>query len=132
MNLAHSKPIDRTASQVISRGEHFDFAQGDNVHDSPLPLPTRKATGAERKSRDYKDFTGQRCGRLTVIGRAADYLGRWVCRCDCGNYCIRKSRGLFRVGHPPVPCNQCVSLASAKKADLFRRTGKHIGIEELF
>ena len=39
-----------------------------------------------------KDLTGQKFGRLTVIGRAPDYVqsnGRarsmWYCKCDCGN-----------------------------------------------
>ncbi len=35
------------------------------------------------------DLTGQRFGRLTVIGRAAPRTGstnaRWLCKCDCGN-----------------------------------------------
>ena len=35
-----------------------------------------------------KDLTGQRFGRLTVIGRGESGLNkstRWICRCDCGN-----------------------------------------------
>lgn len=34
------------------------------------------------------DLTGQRFGRLTVIGRAENDqrgLARWLCKCDCGN-----------------------------------------------
>lgn len=41
------------------------------------------------------DLTGQRFGRLTVIKRADDYIElsgrhrvRWLCKCDCGNYCV--------------------------------------------
>lgn len=40
----------------------------------------------------FKDLTGQRFGRLTVISRAENYvspqgikLARWNCLCDCGN-----------------------------------------------
>lgn len=40
-----------------------------------------------------KDLTGQRFGRLTVIGRAGTYVPpgyfgacpTWLCKCDCGN-----------------------------------------------
>lgn len=35
----------------------------------------------------FQDLTGQRFGRLTVIGRAENGTGnasRWACRCDCG------------------------------------------------
>ena len=40
----------------------------------------------------FKDLTGQRFGRLTVIKRAEDYVepsgrhrSKWLCKCDCGN-----------------------------------------------
>ena len=40
----------------------------------------------------FKDLTGQRFGRLTVIDRADTQNGhvRWRCRCDCGNITIVK------------------------------------------
>ena len=39
----------------------------------------------------FKDLTGQKFGRLTVIERAEnDKSGnvRWRCRCECGNFCV--------------------------------------------
>lgn len=44
----------------------------------------------------FKDLTGQRFGRLTVVERAEDYVepksgrhrARWLCNCDCGNKTI--------------------------------------------
>lgn len=40
----------------------------------------------------FKDLTGQRFGRLTVIERVEDHImpsgekrSRWLCKCDCGN-----------------------------------------------
>lgn len=43
---------------------------------------------------NFKDLTGQRFGRLTIISRANDRLNpcgkktiRWNCLCDCGNSC---------------------------------------------
>lgn len=40
----------------------------------------------------FKDLTGQRFGRLTVVERAEDYVMpsgyralKWLCKCDCGN-----------------------------------------------
>jgi hypothetical protein len=37
----------------------------------------------------YKDLTGERFGKLTVVSKYDDYLtkvrgSRWICRCDCG------------------------------------------------
>lgn len=47
--------------------------------------------------RRYKDITGQRFGRLTVIervGRDSTGRARWKCQCDCGNITNVSSRGL--------------------------------------
>ena len=40
----------------------------------------------------FKDLTGQKFGRLTVIKRGVDYINpngskvvQWLCKCDCGN-----------------------------------------------
>ena len=63
----------------------------------------------------YKDMTGERFGRLTVLQRAGWWHGRtyWKLRCDCGNEivtsrsclvkgttnscgCIRSERGRAR------------------------------------
>lgn len=41
-----------------------------------------------RKAHNFKDLTGQRFGRLTVVSRAENTQSgqtRWNCRCDCGN-----------------------------------------------
>ena len=52
---------------------------------------------------DFIDLTGQKFGRLIVIGRATDKIGPkgyhetyWNCKCDCGNVCTRSSRGLIK------------------------------------
>ena len=42
-------------------------------------------------------MTGKRFGKLTVIERAESLPGnetRWLCRCDCGEYCVKRSRSL--------------------------------------
>lgn len=45
----------------------------------------------------FKDLTGQRFGRLTVVKRAEDYVSpkgyhdiQWLCVCDCGNEIITR------------------------------------------
>ena len=51
----------------------------------------------------FKDLTGQRFGRLTVIERAKDYVMpsgdksiRWLCKCDCGNEITVNGKALTR------------------------------------
>jgi len=49
---------------------------------------------AKKNAPSFKDFTGQRFGRLTVVGlagwrqreRDGCHESRWLCECDCGNY----------------------------------------------
>lgn len=63
------------------------------------------------KGRKMIDLTGTRKGKLLVL----DYLGTvykpsgpwhsWVCRCDCGNTCIKTSIGLKQ-------SNQCVECSN--------------------
>lgn len=40
--------------------------------------------------RCFKDLTGQKFGRLTVVEKHGKQNGRitWLCKCDCGNECI--------------------------------------------
>lgn len=46
-----------------------------------------------------RDLTGQRFGRLLVIKEAPREIGQksihWICKCDCGNECVKTSQSLF-------------------------------------
>lgn len=49
----------------------------------------------------YKDITGFKYGRLTVIrymGKNKYYRSLWECKCDCGNICITDSN-VLQQGH---------------------------------
>ncbi len=68
-------------------GNEKDIMAGNLINGST------KSCGCIRyKPRKTDDLTGQRFGRLTVVGRGEDYtfpngrkLARWECICDCGN-----------------------------------------------
>lgn len=66
----------------------------------------------------FKDLTGQRFGRLTVIERAEDRISpsgkrvvRWKCKCDCGNDYLTSGDYLK---YNPLPC--CTECANKKKS----------------
>lgn len=49
------------------------------------------------------NLLGQKFGKLLVINKAEDYISpngkvisRWLCLCDCGNKCIKKTQALRR------------------------------------
>jgi hypothetical protein len=88
-------PFDKTASMVTSRGEHFEWAPPQNVIHSETPIRLRPATPREVLDPGYVDLTGTKVGRLSVMGIAA-FSGqekrRWVVRCQCGDYEIRRAK----------------------------------------
>lgn len=59
------------------------------------------------KSSNFKDMTGQKIGKLTVIERAQNYYGRaqWLCKCECGNEIIVRSDYLR--SNIVICCNTC-------------------------
>jgi hypothetical protein len=61
----------------------------------------------------YKDLTGQRFGRLTVLELAyiRDYRSHWLCKCDCGNDCVINSHNL---GKHTNSCG-CIAMERIKK-----------------
>lgn len=63
----------------------------------------------------FKDLTGLKFHRLTVLGKAGhDNYGKilWLCKCDCGKTTITHGRSLVN-GH----CKSCGCLLNEKKAE---------------
>lgn len=57
----------------------------------------------------FKDMTGQKFGRLTVISRSkhsCDEHASWLCRCDCGNTCVVNGRCLRQGSTQSCGCYQ--------------------------
>ena len=68
----------------------------------------------------FVDLTGRRFGRLTVIGRAEDYISptgkktvRWMCKCDCGRS-VTVLRNSLLSGHT-LSCG-CLQREAAESA----------------
>lgn len=70
------------------------------VEESHLKSGHTKSCGCYRKERMHKrgrDLTGERYGRLLVLGPAKETDGAangWQCRCDCGTICVRSKESL--------------------------------------
>lgn len=69
---------------------------------------------------EFVDLTGRRFGRLTVIGRAEDYISptgkktvRWMCKCDCGRS-VTVLRNSLLSGHT-LSCG-CLQREAAESA----------------
>lgn len=111
------KPIDRNAARVTSVGEHYEpRVPKANLYDSDLPI-----TIAPRHPR-ADNLEGRRVGRLTVIGYHGCRLNskgevihhRWVVRCDCGRWSVRKARVIKNPKSKEDCCDRCLHLRSVK------------------
>lgn len=87
-------PINRQAAKVFDKGEQVEVKKSETYLHSRDPIPV--VTDKVILNTFTKDLTGKKRGRFTVIGKARDIKGRWVVRCSCGNYEVRKAATLTR------------------------------------
>lgn len=85
----HTIPIDKQARRVTGKGYHYE----------PMRRPTQNETWSAppkpEKPRPFAatDYTGFRRGYMTAMywyKSNKTYGSQWVCRCDCGNYELRR------------------------------------------
>lgn len=119
MKVGHEFPANATAARVVARGESFEYRTQAWSPDSPLQLPIMPPPVETQAY--LPNLIGLRVGRLRVIGFSANRKGRWVCRCDCGMYTLRKTPALRR--GTAAPCDQCYLLAASKARAHNAKTG---------
>lgn len=116
-------PVDKKAAMVVSKG--FQYKPKKNVRDldSDYPIPVRALPD---NNPNFQDLTGFRFGRLRVIGLAKDYKQKWVCRCDCGKYTLRKSKAVKNPENYGDRCDLCQHHAFLIKTRRWKETGKDL------
>lgn len=94
-HVAPLRPVDLTAGRVASAGAHWDpkivLPPGYMHWDAPPPM---KPFVDNRNNES--DLTGKQIGRFKVLGLLDGKKGeaRWVVRCVCGDYEVRRSIAL--------------------------------------
>lgn len=83
------------------------------------------------------DLRGVRWGRLSVVGlldvSGTDRKGgRWVVRCDCGRFEVRKAKAIRERVEPIAACGRCEYVVRIKRRAVFDRDGYWPSYEELF
>lgn len=129
----HLRPADRVAKNVMyNDGDYYEACVKSNTHlFSTLPLPIRKPEGYPFKLRNdpsFKDYTGFRFGSFVVIGMfALDKFDKWVCRCACGNYEVRRTSILNKnpTSIPQTRCQECMDTQRIKNKDYFMENGHY-------
>lgn len=91
---AHTIPVNTTAKLVVGKGTRFDpklseQAAANLFDDLPdtVPIPVNP---------QFVDFTGEKKGRLRIVGYAG--AGRWIARCVCGKYTKRSTQAWRKAG----------------------------------
>lgn len=123
MKAGYEKPVDAVAARVVARGEQFEYRANVTSLDSDLPLPIKPIPDAARLNPSFKDYTGERFGRFTVLGLSADRKARWVCRCVCGRYGMRSSNAIAAAA-PDSCCDQCYLQAVSRRHEHLRHSTK--------
>ena len=106
--------IERVEDAVSPKGYHTkqylcrcDCGNKTIVRADKLVAGTVKSCGCFRKENTAQlkkvDITGQRFGKLIAIKRIEG--SNWLCRCDCGNECVRKT-GALTSGNS-TGCGKC-------------------------
>lgn len=103
-----SRPVDRTARNVTSRGTHYTPNLPESEVRSEVPLPS--------EINDHvRWMVGKRYGSLTVIGavplrdiKGRDKEVRLVVRCVCGYYVRRTQRSLLLSDGDNLGCFLCL------------------------
>ncbi len=117
MLMITRSPINRTAARVVAPGQHYvaDKTNGCVCQGTPPPY---------RAPKEHElDLTGMRFGRFTVLGIASETTNRWVVRCNCGNYSLRKPKAIKNPNNVADACEQCRHIIHLKRSELFRRAG---------
>lgn len=127
MDDLHARiPVNQTASRVLASGTHF-IPQGNPSEQCFEIMPQIRPFPYNYK-RKLSDISGHKYGKhgnMEVIGLSANNYGRWVVRCVCGRYVLRKRKAIFNPKNQHDRCWECDYLKIIKKRDLFRRTGKY-------
>lgn len=122
----HREPKDTQAAKLLKGG-------GVKLHEKPIVNRQHWDICPPLKPKFHTDerLEGRRFGRMIVMGLIhPDYIpcngnyGRWVCRCDCGMFEIRKAASIKRASNQNDRCEKCWRLDRNRREFEFRTTGR--------
>lgn len=121
------EPINRASAMMFARGVKPDHGKIDyRIHWEICPQIHSPQMVAKLYHIKSQDLTGRRQGRLKVVGLSKDMAGRWVTRCDCGDYEARSSKAITNPRNTNDSCSKCRKLDQAKRSHYYHMTGKEL------
>lgn len=139
MNALHQTPINKTAALVVSRGCHFSPSMILPECRETWDVPPY-ALGKKPPKGGSKNILGAQRGFLTVVsyvgGKRSRYGapetaqgGRWLVRCACGRYEIRRGRNMRKPEFDAcIFCSQERKIMNRKPKKQKKYTGNAIWV----
>ncbi len=124
-DIGHAKaePVDKTALKVTLPGYKYMSPKVVQTVESDPPIKTRWPRRCENRDPEFTKPHRDAARRLRVLGLAKGYSGLWACRCDCGKYVLRRSKGLEEREQQPGPMLTVPATGPPKRTeDHFRST----------
>lgn len=116
--IAASSPINRAAGLAVS---------GASIHYEPKINDARESWDAPPALRpippNVPPLVGRRFGRMVVVGLQAETNGRWVVRCACGKYEVRRAAAINGKYAAVQQCQVCDHLDKLRHIDRVRQFG---------
>lgn len=123
-------PVDRTAGNVVSTGIHFDCEGHRDPRDRREPYPTRPIPQSPTAAATAL-IVGRRYGRMLVIGLAKDVTDRWVVRCACGIYSLRRFASITNPANNNDCCGACQYVLKKMAGQVSSELGKKVHADAL-
>ncbi len=122
-----SRPVNRTAGVVVGEGYAYTPNKKIQTADQANPILTKPVPLEVREN-----LTGKRVGRFVVVGYSASdgSKAKWVVRCDCGIYSLRRHKSIKNPSNNQDRCEICRDLMYLKRHDYYRRNGDNCGYSE--
>ena len=119
----HRAPNNRESALSFGGTRYEPKAKLTNLHWDICPP-------IERPQKGERDLTGMKQGRLTVVGKAKkDWIipnARWIVRCSCGDFELRKSKSILNPENGFDKCHLCRARDFERKNYEFRVNGVHL------
>ena len=124
------KAVNKNTAMAMSGGTNYEpkYNETEDVILFKIkPLLPEKPTINPEISEMEKKFIGQRRGRLVVAGWFGS--GKWLCRCDCGYFTVRKI-SFLKKQQAIDACSECLFVMKKRRQANYIKTGRDSNMED--
>jgi hypothetical protein len=115
----HRDAVDTTAALMFSSGIKYNHGKKIcSAHWEVCPPVITKLKS------DIPNLIGFRFGYFRVIGLSRNINGRWIVRCDCGDYELRTAKAIRNKQNFGDRCHICRQKAFDVKDYIYSKTGR--------